>query len=64
MVMRGDYQYLEQRAHQAFELAKATQDRPARSIYLKTAKCYHDLARAIEKRERIRANAATPGKKH
>lgn len=64
MAKRGYHQYLEQRAQEAFALAKSTQDRPARSIYLKTAKCYHDLARAIEERERIRANATAPGKKH
>jgi len=64
MVRRCDYQYLEERAQQAFERAKSTQDRPTRSNYLKTAKCYHDLARAIERRERIRASADTPGRKH
>jgi hypothetical protein len=64
MVHRGSSQYLEERAQEAFKKAKGEEDRPTRSIYLKTAKCYHDLARAIERRERIRANAVTPGLKH
>jgi hypothetical protein len=64
MVKRGDRQYLEERAREALHLARLTEDRPTRSIYLKTAKCYHDLARAIERREQIRANAKVPGREH
>jgi hypothetical protein len=64
MVRRIDHQYFEGRALEAFELAKSEPDGPARSIYLKTAQCYHELARAIEERERVRSGTATPGKKH
>lgn len=61
---RGEPQYFEERARDAYKQAKTAKDRTARSIYLKTAECYHDLARAIERREQIRANTETPGQKH
>lgn len=64
MPRRSDYQYFEQRATEELERAKAAQDRSARSIHIKFAKCYHDLARGIAERERIRANAALPGRMH
>lgn len=64
MTRRGDHQYFEDRATEEFVRAKAEQDRAARSIHLKFAKCYHDLARGIQERERIRANTALPGLKH
>jgi hypothetical protein len=60
----SDYRFLEKRAQEEFALAKTAQDRSVRSIHLKFAKCYHDLARAIEVRQQIRANASLPGRKH
>lgn len=59
----GDQYYFEKRAHEEFQLAKSTHDRCARSIHLKFAKCYHDLARGVRARERIRA-VAKPGREH
>jgi hypothetical protein len=64
MVNRGDQQYLEERAREALRIAGSTEDKQTRSIYLMTAKCYHDLARAIKRREQIRANAKTQGCEH
>ena len=61
---RGDQKYFEARATEEFQSAKIARDRSARSVHLKLAKCYHDLARGFEERERIRANVSPPGRKH
>ncbi len=64
MANRDDHRYFEERAIEEFERAKTARDRSSRSIHIKFAKCYHDLARGIEERERIRANAIPPGRMH
>lgn len=64
MFLRDDFQYFEGRAAKEFELAKASHDRSARAVHLKFAKCYHDLARAIDKRDKIHASVAALGGLH
>jgi hypothetical protein len=56
-----DFEYFERQAAKEFDSARSAADRSARSLHIKVAKCYHDLARGIAERERIGAHATAPG---
>ncbi len=64
MKHRDDHQYFTGRAASELEFANKCQDRSARVIHLKSAKCYRDLARCVAERDRIRASVAAPGRLH